>query len=261
MKSFLNSHPNVVLVPIDKSKNLVFMNKTDYHEKLYKTFTDNPDRFSELNEYDVQKECSKLNEVIECLKPVCNKETGSTLSGYVDYYTFKKMRPKQKAKNAYGLIKVHKNNKIRPIVRGINCVTTGVEVWLKSLLSPITRDLKFSLNSTKEFKNVFETEKLKFDPKKHTVVSFDAVSLFTNINVPRVIDYAVKKIYEDPNLLNYQNTYRGKTTKLEKIPADTLKNIFITILTDFNSFLVGEKIFQQNGGLVMGNFLPFSTFG
>ena len=93
------------------------------------------------------------------------------------------MIPNEQTKKAYGLVKRHKGGKFRPIVSGINTVTSGIESFLKSLLVKLVSECQLSVNSTHQYKQEFEKHKNKFDPEKHVLVSFDAVSLFTNVNV------------------------------------------------------------------------------
>jgi hypothetical protein len=85
---------------------------------------------------------------------------------------------------------------LRPIVSSIFSITSGAEKYILKLLKLLVRKCSFLLHSTKDY-----TEKLKFIRKFtsfYEIVSFDATSLYTSINVPKYIKYIVEQIYNDP---------------------------------------------------------------
>ena len=122
------------------------------------------------------------------------------------------IRPLESLKRANGLSKIHEPDiPVRSIVSSVNSVTSGAEIFLKRLVQPILNQCNFSGNSTKEFKNRFEK-----DIRKHELVSYDAVSLYTSVNVSRTIEYIIKIRYEDPITFFRQMKKLLKSTKLKK---------------------------------------------
>ena len=54
------------------------------------------------------------------------------------------------------------------------------------------------MDSQKSFQNRFLLEKEKFDESDHQLVSFDIVSMFTNVNVTRTNSYILTEIFKNP---------------------------------------------------------------
>ena len=107
------------------------------------------------------------------------------------------INPKESLERGYGILKNHKPGiPLRPIVSSINSITVGGEQYLHNLMAPIVKKCKFSLNSTKDFK-----EKIlkipKFDTNNFEVVTFDCVSLYTSVDLKLVIDKIINTIYEN----------------------------------------------------------------
>ena len=90
------------------------------------------------------------------------------------------------------------NEPLRPIIASYGSVTSGCEEFLLKILSPLRAKCTYAVKSTLEFKNEFLLNRHKFDPRIHEISSYDAQSLFTSINVNRVLSYILKIIYEDP---------------------------------------------------------------
>ena len=231
------------------------MYKIHYFEKLYSVFSDES-KFTELKSDVTEKEVLLLRKLIRSLKIIKNS-AGKIISGYINTPTWHSIQPRKRCKKAYGLIKMHKTGKFRPIVTGFDTPTSGIEKYLKNILQKLVLDNSFSVASTKDFKAEFAKNKFKYDKNKHVFVSFDAVSLYTNVNVERTIEFVIDKLYENPELLQqYQNSPSDEPpVKLSIIPKSTLKSIFIDVLLKFNTFRAGEKIYSQKSGLVMGNSL------
>ena len=255
LKKFLDEHPTIVIVPCDKSKNLCVLYTHEYKNELYRTFSDTS-KFSEQRLDNLSKHYNKVNKLISPLKIVRNTKN-EIIKGCVSKKTFNSIKPNEQVKKAYGIVKKHKGGKFRPIVSGINTVTSGLEQFLKSLLKNLISDCQFSVSSTQHYKSEFKKHKHKFNCDKHVLVSFDAVSLFTNVNVDRTINYVIDKLYNNPELLlqSETNYETGETVNLKLITKNQLKNMFLTVLRECNTFRAGDKIYSQKNGLVMGNSL------
>ena len=110
------------------------------------------------------------------------------------------MIPTETLKRGYGLIKNHKIGlPLRPIISSCSTLTTGFETYLQELIALINKSCKFSVDSTLTFKTNFfdfiQTVKVNFEV--HVVVSYDCQSLFTSINIKRVLKYILDIIYGD----------------------------------------------------------------
>ena len=76
-------------------------------------------------------------------------------------------------------------------------ITSGAELYILNILKPLVEQCRYSVTSTMVFSNKFKENSHKLN-RFYEVVSFDAANLFTSINVPRVVDYIVGIIYENP---------------------------------------------------------------
>ena len=85
----------------------------------------------------------------------------------------------------YGTAKIHKvgtngkvdNLPIRPMISNIRTATYHLAKYLAHLLKPLSGS-RYTVKNTKEFTKKIRKQKI---PKDYTMVSFDAVSLFTNV--------------------------------------------------------------------------------
>lgn len=114
-------------------------------------------------------------------------------------------------------------------------------------MQSLVKECTYSINSTKQFIEKFHRNKVKFDAKKHIILSFDAISLYTNVNVHRTINHVIKRLYESPHLLLQYDTDKktGNRIELDQINKKDLRKLFIKVLIDFNKFRAGEKVFAQ----------------
>ena len=134
----------------------------------------------------------------------------------------------------YGLCKVHKRDlPFRPVVSMINTAEYKLAKFLDTIIKPHL-PTKYMLNSTAGF-----LEKLKqfwFKPSD-ILVSFDVVSLFTNVPLNETIHIIADKVY--------------KTKEKPKFE----KEVFIKLMEMATSgiFMYGEKYFKQTDGVTMGS--------
>ena len=103
----------------------------------------------------------------------------------------------------YGMAKVHKVKPdepdkvgalpLRPIVSNIGTATHKVARYLCELLSPLGKS-NYTVDSTKEFVEKIKTLRI---PNDHVMISFDVVSLFTNVPLNRTIEIILRKVYDE----------------------------------------------------------------
>ena len=82
---------------------------------------------------------------------------------------------------------------LHPIVSNIGTATHKVARYLSELLSPLGKS-NYTVDSTKEFVERIKTLRI---PNDHVMISFDVVSLFTNVPLNRTIEIILKKVYDD----------------------------------------------------------------
>ena len=83
----------------------------------------------------------------------------------------------------------------------------------------------------------------------YEVVSFDATSFFTSINVSRVVDYIIGKIYENPDI------FFGEDNLDNFPPQLILKEFMLGVLLKFSAFTTLNGFYRQTEGLAMGSKL------
>ena len=248
LKKFLENNPQILICPSDKSKNINVINKTEYLKKLDQVFT--RDKFQPLKINPINTDLTKIRALINSFKPF--------LSNLDEF----KIQPIETLKRGYGIIKNHKPGApLRPIVSSRDTITSGAELYLKNLIAPINENCHFSVNSTLSFKTKFFefSQSWRFDPEIHEVISYDCQSLYTSINIKRVIKYILDIIYADIETFFPSKT---KTVKILKEvvtknilvpPRETLQAFFMAILTQFSTFQASNGFFREIEGCSMGS--------
>jgi hypothetical protein len=86
----------------------------------------------------------------------------------------------------YILLKLHKTGTPgRPVVLSVNSIGQPIAKFLEKILENIREKNKYNILNSFEFKNFVDT--IEFPDDNHEFVSFDVVSLFTNIPLDLVI--------------------------------------------------------------------------
>ena len=116
------------------------------------------------------------------------------------------------------------------MMSSLNTITSGAEEYLKGILKPIVENCEYSIQSTKEFKKQF----LKingFDSENFEVVTYDCVSVYTSMNMDRVLDYILDIIYRDP--LKFFPPRTKKVTILDEVITKTIEPPVVHHLENF----------------------------
>ena len=80
---------------------------------------------------------------------------------------------------------------LRTIVSNIGTAIYKTAKYLASLLAPLSKS-EFTINNTKEFPKYIQKQKFL---DGYTMLSFDVVSLFTNVALEETIEIVLKRIY------------------------------------------------------------------
>ena len=242
VKKFLDQN-DLILAPVDKSKNICLLTKTDYEQKIKDVFSDTS-KFSPTDSESVSKNPVNIRAIIKQLESYVSKS---------DYY---KMLPFEAPKRSYGTVKCHKPNlPLRPIVSSVDSACTGAEKYIQKVLKPLEKLCTFSISSTKEFKKYFIETRNNFNASTHEIITIDAQKLYTSVNLELVINEIIKEVYKCPN--NFFNIDPNEKTNIglgTKIPLKQIfRNFLFQILAKFNSFSTVAGYYQQINGLSMGS--------
>ncbi|XP_075163049.1 uncharacterized protein LOC142235673 [Haematobia irritans] len=202
------------------------MYKRDYEEKMNKMLEDK-------NTY----KCTRADPTNKLVRN--NNSIVSELfkNKYIDAYQKKTMYcSAASAPRIYGLPKIHKDNvPLRPIVSSMNVPCYNLSKYIGDILRQLVSK-KLNVKNSLELKQNLQNIHLNDD---EILVSFDVISLFTNIPVHTAIR------------LIMQNWERIKN--FTQIPKNTFHNILEFCLMDNNYFVYENKIYNQVFGMPMGN--------
>ena len=223
---------NVVVLKQDKGRGVVLLNKTRYIEKCM-------EHLNTPNFHPVEDDTT--NKVEDAVKRALGKI--KNIIGEEDY---KKIYPTgSNPGKFYGTAKVHKVKTdevdkvgklpLRPIVSNIGTATHKTARYLCKLLTPLGKS-KYTMENTKEFVEKIRTLKV---PKGYVMVSFDVVSLFTNVPLDKTIDIILRKIYKEKKI---------KT----KIPKEDMREL-LYLCTKGVPFMFNGKMYTQVDGVMMGS--------
>ena len=124
---------------------------------------------------------------------------------------------------------------MRPIVSNIGTATHKTAKYLSKLLSPLAKS-KYTIENTKDF--VTRIRKMKV-PEGYKMISFDVVSLFTNVPVKETIDIILRKVYDE------------KLVKT-KIKRENMRELLMLCTTEV-PFTFNNEMYMQVDGVMMGS--------
>ncbi|XP_065362086.1 uncharacterized protein LOC135955655 [Calliphora vicina] len=140
------------------------------------------------------------------------------------------------APELYGLPKIHKDGiPLRPISASMKVPCYSLSKYIGTILRNIVSP-KYNIQNSVELKRKLESVSLENDD---IMVSFDVVSLFTNIPIHLAIR----------NILDKWKTLKEHTA----IPRQTFLKILQFCLTDNNYLTFDNKFYHQTYGMPMGN--------
>ena len=167
----------------------------------------------------------------------------------MSFSDYKLTEPLESIKKGFGILKIKKPGMpLRPIISSLYSITSGAEMYILKIIRPLLKKCEFSILSTKTFTQKFMEIAPQFT-KFYEVICIDAVSLFTSINVPRVVDYIIDIIYEDPEKYHSENNLGSFA------PKNIFKKFMLDVLLEFNSFETLNGYYRQPQGLSMSGKL------
>ena len=184
----LARNADIKLCKFDKGNGFAILEGEDYFLKLDRIIEDG----SKFIEVKLQG---------DAIHPIIQKE--NSIAYYfkrywrkVDGYTT--LIPSgSKPGKLYGLAKVHKDNTpLRPIVSMVGTPEYKLAKYLDNLIKPQIPNTYMLLKSTDDF---IERLKQFRCNDSYRIVSFDVVSLFTNVPLSKTIELIINRLYADGN--------------------------------------------------------------
>ena len=221
----LSKNNNIRITPSDKGGAIVIMNTVDYISKMQTLLSDST-TYIKTTMKEIETETELFN---KSAKQIFQKlDDNKRWKRLINY------RPT--VPTLYGLPKTHKEGvPMRPIISGIGGAAHDIAREVAKLLTPLLgkvsdSHLKHSGALLKRIKNL--TTKTK------KLVSFDVVSLYTNVPVEKSISL----------LSNYLHTNNIKL----QIPTKEIIRL-CTLCTNQTFFQFNNELFKQQSGLPMGS--------
>ncbi|XP_017478561.1 PREDICTED: uncharacterized protein LOC108368252 [Rhagoletis zephyria] len=226
-KAFLQKHKeDIIITDSDKGNKTVAIYKTDYREKMNSLLGDK-------NTYRIAR-----NDPTNALQKQNNKLVG-------ELYKNKNINIKEKkqltctaatAPRLYGLPKIHKPNlPLRPIASSVSVPCYGLSKFIGKFLGDLTSE-EYNIRNSLRLKERLEKVRIC---EEDLLVSFDVVSLFTNIPTYLAIKIIMSKFSQIMSRTN--------------IPKNKFLDLLNFCLKDNNYFMYDGKIYTQSFGMPMGN--------
>ena len=215
---------------MDKGNGVVIMDSEEYFQKLDKIVLDKS-KFEEVeipddDHHPIIKKQNSVNYYLDrYVKPA------------VDESTFNSLTPvgAQPGK-IYGMAKVHKSGvPLRPVVSMINTSEYYLAKYLDTFIQP-NIPISFSVSSTSQF---LDTLKHYVFSPNDKIISFDVVSLFTNVPLSETIDLICEKVYSPSSL---------KTPPFKKLFFKRMLKLACEGI-----FMYKNKFYKQSDGVAMGS--------
>ena len=227
----LASDKSIRICKFDKGTGVCILNTIDYISKLDSIVSDTSkfqkvmiDPKSKLKEHPVIKKYEQVKRYI----------TKYITKDHYEEQTISSMTPGSSPGKLYGLVKVHKeNNPLRPVCSMINTPEHCLAKFLDNIIKPHIPN-QFMLNSTTNFLDKLDKFEIKTGDK---MVSFDVVSLFTNVPLMYTINLIADIIY--------------KSSSPPPFSKIVFKNMLKTATQGY--FLFNDTLYQQIDGVIMGS--------
>ena len=232
MNVIQNLREKVMILKPDKYQGIALVIKDDYIRNIECLFSDKT-KFQVL---DKDPTLQSFNTVQNYSNTLFNR-------GKISNNEKKSMRPKfVQIGKAHGLPKTHKNFEVLPPFRSIVDTTNtpyyGIAKFLANLLNPLTLN-DFTVKDSFDAANKIQQIPKELFNAGYKFISFDAISLFTNVPLAKTIDIILKRVYNEKLV----------TTNLTK---RTMKKLLKDACSK-TAFTLNDKIYKQIDGVSLGS--------
>ena len=223
----LQQNENIIILPADKGRATVVLDKEDYIKKCNEHLTSGP--YTKLKKDPTSSVVSKVTKKLIELRD-------NNLIKQQEYF---KLKPTgTQPPRFYGLPKIHKDGiPMRPIVSYTGTPLYEISKYIANILRPYGKLKEQHTHSSKSFSTFICQQKIEPD---EIMVSFDVTSLYTTIP----IDQALLIIRD---LLEHDQKLADRTLLSPKQNLDLLDILLRTTYFKFNG-----DFYQQTDGAAMG---------
>ena len=228
-KRYLKEH-DLLAISFDKGIGICLMKSTTYNYKLKNIFT-----LPQFEKYQPPRKNAK-NPILKEEEKICKALEQMRTNKKIPETLFKKLKPiGSQPPRLYGLAKIHKENvPLRPVLSMPGSAYFNIARQVADWLSVVP---ECNINSsTKEVADKLSDISL---PDNTEMVSFDVVSLYTNVPVDEAIQVCSNLLYDG----NYKKPPIDKSTFIE----------LLTICSKNVIMLTSDGYYRQIDGLAMGS--------
>ncbi|XP_018368554.1 PREDICTED: uncharacterized protein LOC108764709 [Trachymyrmex cornetzi] len=225
-KEFVNSHPEILISIADKGNVTVVLDRSEYVAKMEMMLSD-IDTYSKIDKDPTKKLIGDIRNLLVRWK---NRQ-------YIDDTAYRRLLATDGSiPRAYGLTKIHKpGHPLRIIVSSINSPLYNLSYYLHKIINDNIPETPSSIKNS--FDLINKVKNVNID-EGYSLVSFDVVSLFTNVPIELATDSVVGR----------WEFISGKT----KIPLDEFLIAFRLVLNS-TYFVFNKVIYKQIFGTPMGS--------
>ena len=224
----LKEDEEIMILPADKGKCLVVMDRKDYLSKMEEKLKD------ETTYRPIEKD--PTNEIKKALTDQLDKIKEEK---QIDQRTYYKLYPtKERIPRMYGQPKVHKQNyPLREIVDSTGSVAKEVDKYISKILQKYVGKTPYYVKNSAHFAEKIKDLRVEED---EVLVSYDVTALYPSVPQDEAIDIIYQKLSQDKDL-------KDKTTM-------TAENIItlLKICVNKTYFVFNKKLYIQVDGLAIG---------
>ena len=224
----LSRDENIVILPADKGRCTVVLDKTDYSKKV-------GDLLSDKKTYEPltrDPTSGYRKKVIEELQKLEKEEV-------IDRLLYHKLYPGESVPKFYGLPKIHKADApLRPIVSSIDSVTYNVAKHVAYIIGPLVGKSKHHIINSQDFVDKIKDIRVEED---ETITSYDVSALFTCVPPTEAVDVVCDRLAKD-------KTWKERT----ELSADQVCRL-LELCLNTTYFVFDGKYYRQCHGCAMGS--------
>ena len=224
----LRQDNSIHILKADKGNATVILDRTDYNQKVQKMLT-TPTYRKLKNDPTASTEQKVTKHLLEL-----RKNDSLSINLYRRLHPSASTCPK-----FYGLPKIHKPNvPLRPIVASRGSATSNLAQHLTEILKPLVGNTQYHVLNSSSF--IQEIKDLCLDPND-VLISFDVVSLFTNVPVDETCNIIKQKLLDDISL--HERT---------QLSVDEIIDLLKLCLSN-TCFQWRDSFYEQTSGAAMGS--------
>ncbi len=226
----LGSDKDIVILPADKGRCTVVLDKSEYHKKVcVLMLSDNKTYYEPLKRDPTSGYRKKVIDHLQLLEK----------AEVIDRSLYHKLYPGESVPKFYGLPKIHKPNApLRPIVSSVDSVTYNVAKHIAYIIGPLVGKSNHHIVNSQDFVNKIRDIKLQED---ETITSYDVSALFTCVPPDEAVQVVRNFLVNDITL--------NERTKLNPTQVCEL----LELCSNTTYFVHDGTFYRQRHGCAMGS--------